>query len=131
VAERPWYLEVLEEPDPEQQLRLNARNACRVKRRIAPVLQVIRDGAPVDPDVAALWELINSDFHANQRVIVESVASKGALAGGLDVDRATDILWTLNHPDQWFLLVGRRGWTPEQFESWFADTCCALLLERA
>jgi AcrR family transcriptional regulator len=128
VAERPWYLEVLEEPDPEQQLRRNARNARAVKERIAPVLQVIRDGAPVDADVAALWELIQTDFHANQRVIVESLAEKGALATGLDVDAATDILWTLNHPDLWFLLVGRCGWTPDHFETWFADTCCAQLL---
>ena len=29
VAERDWYREVLEEPDPERQLRLNARNARR------------------------------------------------------------------------------------------------------
>ena len=28
--------------------------------------------------------------------------------------RAADILWTLNHPDVWQLLVGERGWTPER-----------------
>ena len=128
VAERPWYVEVLEDPDPEQQLRRNARNARTVKERIAPVLQVIRDGAPVDTEVAALWELVQTDFHANQRVIVESLDAKHALAEGLDVDTATDILWTLNHPDLWFLLVGRCGWTPDRFEAWFADTCCAQLL---
>jgi AcrR family transcriptional regulator len=128
VAARPWYLEVLEEPDAERQLRINARNARAVKERIAPVLQVIRDGAPVDADVAELWELIQTDFHANQRVIVDSIAAKGALAAGLDVDAATDILWTLNHPDLWFLLVGRRGWTPDRFETWFADACCQQLL---
>ena len=27
VMDRAWYREVLEEPDPERQLRLNARNA--------------------------------------------------------------------------------------------------------
>jgi AcrR family transcriptional regulator len=128
VADRPWYVEVLDEPDPREQLRRNARNAREVKERIAPVLEVIRNGAPVDADVAELWELINTDFHANQRVIVESLAKKKALKKGLGVPRATDILWTLNHPDTWFLLVGRCGWTPAQFEAWFADTCCAQLL---
>jgi AcrR family transcriptional regulator len=128
VAARPWYLEILEEPDPERQLRLNARNARVVKLRIAPVLQVIRDASSADPDTAELWNLIQTDFYANQRVIVESLESKQALRPGLDVTRATDILWTLNHPDLWFLLVGRRGWTPEQFEEWFGDTTCAQLL---
>src|ERR1700751_2265576 len=37
VQQREWYLEVLEEPDPERQLRLNARNARAVKQRIAGV----------------------------------------------------------------------------------------------
>src|SRR5262249_10031606 len=84
VAERPWYREVLDEPDPERQLRLNARNGRVVKERIAGVLQVIRDAAPVDRDTAALWELIQTDFYDNQRVVVESLAKKKALRRGLD-----------------------------------------------
>jgi AcrR family transcriptional regulator len=128
VAERPWYREVLEEPDPGRQLQANARNARLVKQRIAGVLKMLRSAAPVDPDAAALWRLIQTDFYANQRAVVESVAAKGALRRGLDADRATDVLWTLNHPDVWLLLVGERGWTPEQWERWFADTARAQLL---
>ena len=130
VAERPWYREVLEEPDPERQLRGNARNARLVKQRIAGVLKVLRSAAPVDPDAEALWRLIQSDFYDNQRAIVESLHASQALRPGLDVARATDILWTLNHPDVWLLLVGERGWAPEQWEDWFADTACAQLLRR-
>jgi AcrR family transcriptional regulator len=128
VAERPWYVELLEEPDPERQVRLVARNSCVVKVRIAPMLRVIRDAAPTDPENLALWTLIQTDFYANQGAIVATLDAKGALAAGLDATRATDILWTLNHPDIWLLLVGERGWTPEQFERWFADTACAQLL---
>jgi AcrR family transcriptional regulator len=129
VDQRQWFLEVVNEPDPERQLRLNARNARAVKLRIAPLLEVIRDAAPVEPDTGALWNLIQSDFYANQRAIVESLDAKHALKSGLDVTRAADILWTLNHPDLWRLLVGQRGWTPEQFERWFADTAVAQLLD--
>jgi hypothetical protein len=28
----------------------------------------------------------------------------------------------------WLLLVDERGWTPEQWERWFADAACAQLL---
>jgi AcrR family transcriptional regulator len=128
VADRPWYRDVLDEPDPERQLRRNARNASVVKQRIGGVLKVLRSAAPVDPDAAALWRLIQSDFYDNQRVIVESLQARRALRPGLDVARATDILWALNHPDLWLLLVGERGWTPGQWERWFADTACAQLL---
>jgi hypothetical protein len=42
--------------------------------------------------------------------------------------RATDILWTLNHPDVWHLPVHVRGWTPEQWETWFAAAAQGQLL---
>jgi TetR/AcrR family transcriptional regulator, regulator of autoinduction and epiphytic fitness len=130
VAERPWYREVVEEPDPERRLRLNARNSRVVKVRIAAVLEVIRDAASADPDIAALWRLIQSDFYDNQRAIVHALHETNGLRPDLDVTRATDILWTLNHPDVWLLLVGQRGWTPEEFEAWLADTTCSQLLGR-
>jgi AcrR family transcriptional regulator len=128
VAEQPWYREVMDEPDPERQLRMTARNSRVVKLRIAGVLEVIRTAAPLDPEIGALWDRIQTEFHANQRAIVASLGEKQALR--LDVDRAADILWTLNHPSLWQLLVQERGWTPEQYEQWCADTACAQLLRR-
>jgi AcrR family transcriptional regulator len=128
VAERPWYQEVLAEPDPGRQIRLNARNARIVKQRISGVLKVIRSAAPVDPDAAALWRLIQADFYDNQRAIVETLHARRALRPGLDVARACDIMWTLNHPDVWLLLVGERGWTPQEWEDWFAEVVCSQLL---
>ena len=123
VAARPWYAALMSEPDPQRQLAMTAGNSRVVKTRIGPMLKVIRDAASVDADLAALWELIQTDFWANQRAIIESLASKGALRPGLDVERATDLLWTLNHPDVWLLLVDRRGWSPTEWETWFAEAC--------
>ncbi|MGZ4616331.1 MAG: TetR/AcrR family transcriptional regulator [Actinomycetes bacterium] len=128
VAQRSWYRQVLDEPDPRRQLRLNARNSRTVKVRVAGVLKVIRAAAPIEPDIQALWTLIQSDFYDNQRTIVESLHAKRALRRGLDVDRAADILWTLNHPDLWLLLTEERHWTAEQWQKWFTDTTCAQLL---
>lgn len=128
VAEQPWYREVLAEPDPERQLHLHARNVRVVKLRIGGVLEVIRAAGPTDPEIGALWRRIQSDFHANQRVIAESLDAKDALRAGVDVDAATDILWTLNISNVWHLLVVERGWTPERFEEWLADVACSQLL---
>src|SRR5713226_5817732 len=50
VAERQWYRDVVQEPDPVQQLRLNARNSRVVKERAGRTLGVIRSAAPVDAD---------------------------------------------------------------------------------
>ena len=131
VDRRAWYREVVDEPDPERKLRLNARNSRVVKQRAAPLMEVIRSAAHVDQDSSALWELIQSEFHDNQRSIVTLLHRAKALRPGLGVDRATDILWTLNHPDVWQLLVVRCDWTPAQYERWFGDTVCAQLLRSA
>jgi AcrR family transcriptional regulator len=128
VGDRRWYRDVIEEPDPRRQVELTAHNSRLVKERAASLMRVIRSAAPADPDIEALWRRIQSDFHDNQRAIVQSLHDKGALRRGLGVDRGADVLWTLNHPDVWHLLVGERGWTPEQFERWLAAAVREQLL---
>src|ERR687888_1139187 len=49
VSERAWYREVVEEPDPERQLRRLAAASRAVKVRIGAVIEVIRTAAPIDP----------------------------------------------------------------------------------
>jgi AcrR family transcriptional regulator len=128
VAEQAWYRAVLDEPDPERQLRLNAANSRQGKLRLGAVIEVIRAAAPSDPEIAALWERIQREYYVNQRTIVESVAEKDGLKTGLEATEATDIVWAVNHPDVWQLLVARLGWSPERYERWCADTACQQLL---
>jgi AcrR family transcriptional regulator len=127
VAAQRWFQEVLEEPDPERALRLNARNSRRFKERSTELLQVVRDGAPVEIEIAGLWQRIQAEYHANQRAVVESLRP-GALRRGLSVIRATDIIWTLNHPNTWIELHVLRGWPPAHYERWVGDTSCDQLL---
>lgn len=131
VGERPWYREVIDEPDPTQQLRLNARNSRNVKERAGALLPILQNAAPADPEIGALWNRIQSEFYDNQRTIVESLDQKQALSPGLDVDRATDIVWTLNHPSVYQLLVVDRGWSADEYEAWLGDAFCRELLPPA
>jgi AcrR family transcriptional regulator len=128
VVDRPWYREMMAAPDPRRVLELNARNSRVVKSRAAGLMRVIRDAAASDPEAETLWSLIQNEFHANQGTVVQALRERGAVRPELTTDRATDILWTLNHPDVWQLLVVQRGWTAEAYESWFAETSCAQLL---
>jgi AcrR family transcriptional regulator len=128
VGEQPWYRRVLDEPDPECQLRLNMRNSLMVKTRAGAMLEVIRTASSADPDICALWARIQTEFYDNQHAIVRSIADKGALAEGLDVATATDILWALNHPSLYALLARERGWSPERYEQWLGDLLDVQLL---
>jgi hypothetical protein len=129
IAQQEIYREVLDEPDPKRQLRLNARNSREGKLRIARLAEVIRSAAPLDADIAELWTRIGTEYHANQRAITERLGAKKALRPELEVERAADILWMINHPNTWQLLVTQRGWAPEEYEQWAAETAISQLLK--
>jgi AcrR family transcriptional regulator len=130
VDEQAWYREVIAESDPDRRLLLNARNSADGKRRIAAIAEVIREAAPADAEIRKLWTRIQTEYRENQRAVVEPLAERGQLAPGLDAGRATDILWAINHPSTWQLLVAERGWTPDEYERWAGDAARAQLLGR-
>lgn len=131
VFQRAWYRSLLAEPDPELKLRIVAAQARVVKTRSGALLEVIRSASSADVEVAALWSRIQTKLLDVQRSIVGQLNERDALASGLDVATATDILWTLNHPSVWHLLVRERGWTGEQYERWLGDAFCSQLLRAA
>jgi len=128
VGEQPWFRRVIDEPDPRKQLRLNAHNSREVKQRAGVLMEVIQGAAPGDEEIGRLWSRIQTEFHENQRTVVVSLRKKGALREGIDVDAATDVLWTLNHPSIYQLLVGERGWSPDRYEQWLDDLLSSQLL---
>ena len=46
----------------------------------------------------------------------------------LDPDQAADIVWATNANEMYQLLVGQRGWSPQRYEHFLADTWHRLLL---
>lgn len=130
MGERPWYVAVLAERDPGRQLTAMAEVSRQVKDRAGTLMEVIRAAAAAEPDAAALWGRIGAEFHRLLGGISASLDEKGALASGLDREAATDLLWTLTHPDVWQLLVVGRGWTPAGYEEWLAGALHRELLGR-
>src|SRR5436309_9196194 len=115
MAERPWYREIVDEPDPRRRLALVARNVRIVRERTAHVTEIVRQAAPADEQIAALWERFQREFYeVGVRGIVETLERNGALAA--DLTTASDIGWTLSHPDLYQLLVRQRGWSAEAYE---------------
>ena len=128
VVERPWYRELLAEPDPDHLLRRFAAQSRAVKERAGALMTVIRNGAPADPAVADLWRLIQDEFHEVLRPIAARLSADGLLAAHLSVATATDLLWTLNHPDVWHLLCVARDWSASDYEQWLVRSFRSQLL---
>ncbi|MGH3178230.1 MAG: hypothetical protein ACRDPF_30700 [Streptosporangiaceae bacterium] len=84
--------------------------------------------SPTGPALADLWNRIETEFRAVLGGFAERLAALGALAPGVDVGFSTDLLWTLNHPDTWYLLVQGCGWSADAYEQWAGDTLVAQLL---
>jgi AcrR family transcriptional regulator len=128
MPERPWYRAIVDEPDPHRRLALVAHNSRIVRERTAHVTEIVRQAAPADEQIAALWERFQLEFYElGVRGIVETLEHDGVLAD--DLTTAADIGWTLTHPDLYQLLVRQRGWSPEAYERWHAETLCAQLIK--
>ncbi len=128
MGERPWYRALLAEPDAGRRLDAMAAVSREVKERAGTLLEVIRSAAAADPDAATLWGRIGTEFHGLLGGVAATFDEGGALAPGLDRATATDLLWTLTHPDVWQLLVVGRGWTPRRYETWLAGALRRELL---
>ena len=60
--------------------------------------------------------------------MVGDVLGKGRLRTGLDREAAADIVWLLNDAGLYHLLVLQRGWTPDKYRGWLAETMIRQLL---
>jgi AcrR family transcriptional regulator len=126
LYERPWYREIVAEPDPAMKLELLARASRLVKERTSDTLEIVRQAAPADPGIAKVYERFQTDFYEIGTLgVIESFAA-GELA--LEPVAAADTLWTLNHPDVYQLLVRWRGWSPDAYERWLAGILRTQLL---
>jgi len=60
------------------------------------------------------------------RLFVADLATAAPLR--LDLDDAAEIVWATNAAELYQLLVGQRGWSPQRYEHFLADTWHRLLL---
>ena len=59
------------------------------------------------------------------------LAARGALRPGVSKAQAADVLWTLNSPEVYELLVLDRRWNRRRYAQWIADQLATALLDWA
>ena len=128
AEERDYVQAIRAEPDAAKKLRIYAAALCRIQPRLAPLFCALQAAAPLDADLKALWREIAERRAANMRLFAEDIAATGALRAGLNVPAAADIVWSMNSPEYYLLLVEQRGWPLAEFERWLGDAWIRLLL---
>jgi len=93
-----------------------------------PLQQVLFDAAATDPDSAATWREISDRRARNMRAFAADLRATGELRTDLSDDEIADIVWSMNGPEYWTLLVSDRGWSSEQFGHHLTDAWQRLFL---
>jgi AcrR family transcriptional regulator len=129
VIERPLAQRIRAEPDQRRAVELLAELFTGIGSRYAEIDAVLRGAAHSgEPGLRELWETSEQQRLVGARLWVTTLAEKGTLRTGLDVDTAVDLLWLYMAPDLFYRLVHGRGWSQERFQSWMTDTLYRLLL---
>lgn len=128
MHERPAVRAAFAETDPRRLLTGFAHICRELLDRSAPVQQVLRGAATVDPEAAELLALVNSQRLEGQSRIAHALAVRGALAGGVAEATAADTIYALMAPETHHILTVERAWSADRYERWLARALCALLL---
>ena len=94
-----------------------------------PLFRVLQQ-ALLDPALGVMWNAIAERRARNMKLLAQELAATGQLRRGLSVEMAADILWSMNSPEYYLLLVEQRGWKPGALEQWLSEAWCRLLLEK-
>ena len=126
AEERDYVQAIRAAPDAETKIAIYASAMRGIAGRLAPVLSIIQQAAAAEPELAALWQQIADRRAANMRLFAADLAAVTSMR--VDPDDAADIIWATNTPELYQLLVSQRGWSPERYEHFLADTWRRLLL---
>lgn len=113
--------------DPRKMLTHLAHQYRLLAERAAVGWQTYRDGAGIDPDIAADWQLLNDLRRKAFRTMI-SLIPVTELRAGLTHDFAADTAWVIASPDTHDQLVRHAAYSYDQLESWVLDTLIAAIL---
>jgi AcrR family transcriptional regulator len=113
--------------DPRRLLAHLSHQYRLLAERSAIGWQTYRDGAGIDPDIAADWrQLMEMRRQAFHTMFARLPAT--ALRPGLSNAAAADTAWVIASPDSHDLLVRQAGYSYDQLEDWVRTTLTAALL---
>jgi AcrR family transcriptional regulator len=119
--------EIVGHPDQRERARRLVILLSAALPRVEPFERLVREGARADEEIAGLARDLLRWRRANVVRIVDVLAGEDGLRSGVTREQAADLLFALGGPEVYHLLVGIRGWSPEQFDAHLADLLGRLI----
>jgi AcrR family transcriptional regulator len=130
TVDRPWFREALTAGTADEQIRALVHGAREVLDRVAPITEVLRTAATVDPEVAALWRDDTDPRYTVYATAAQALVAKPGARAGMSAEHAADVMFGLLSPELYLVFVRDRGWSPEQWEQWASQTLRAQLSDQ-
>ncbi len=129
MADRPEYQAMLAATTGRECLAGYATMGRLIGERTMPLMRMTHaQAATGDPDLTEHLKTTDAQLEFGSKMMANHIATKFGLRDGLDVDGATDILWSLNSSDLSYRLVYSREWGWDRYEKWHGRTMADLLL---
>ena len=120
--------QALSASDPEARLRFAARIARQIHDAQSATFDLLRGAGVVAPELAKLEQQREGVRYERQETMINLLRDAGRLRPGLDHGTARDIFWMFTGRDVYRMLVRERGWSPQKYQDWLADTLVHALL---
>ncbi len=114
--------------DPETRLRLAAGVARQIRGAQSAAFDLLRGAGVVAPELAKLERQRERLRYEKEEGMIIFLRDAGRLRPGLNHKTARDIFWMLTGGDVYRMLVRERGWSPQKYQDWLADTLVLSLL---
>ena len=115
VEQRPWFVTVLDEPDPRRVIALVVEHGTDILRRLAPLAETMSVAAISEPAAAEVIVTISARRHAAFERIVARIA--GATQLQIPARRAVDVIDVVQSASTFNAFVAR-GWSVVEFKAW-------------
>ena len=120
--------EALKANDAETRLRFVANVARQLRSAQSTAFDLMRGAGVVAPQLAKLAQQRERLRYEKEESMISFLRNAAALRPGLSHKTARDIFWMLTGGDVYRMLVRERGWSPQKYQNWLADTLVHSLL---
>jgi len=128
AEQRAYVREVKAAVTARDKLAIYAAAVVDIQSRLAPIVRALEAAATAEPALRTIWHEISERRASNMKLFAADLLKTGELRADLTIDRVADVIWAMNGPELYTLLVTQRGWSTAELEAWLADAWVRLLL---